>query len=739
MTDVIATIAENGGFGAAGEWADAELTAIPNTKRGFNKFALRGSLQDLRQGQSRPRKGIGGGWEYHYSCLPEAAQQDYLRRVAALQANTAVSERRARDVTAEQSAKLQELAARRRIIMQARAATLQEITRRNLIEGGSLSKAVRLFLAEAEAGLLSAPIYKNLMDGVERSRGTPPSFPTVMKWQAAYNAKGVSGLVPEMRAQETKQDVPEWLSGFLRHYAKPGKPTLTRALEKFTQEIGEAIAPSYDQVRRAMKALQGTQNFLAAHKGREGPLALKARLMFTRRTLEGMEPTIVYTADGKTFDAEIAHPLHGQPFRPEITTIIDVVTRKIVGWSIDLAENSRAVTDALRYACMMHGVPAILYVDRGPGYKNEAVRGLCARLGITVTHSRPYNSQARGQIERVNGSVWNKAAKEFATYIGADMDREAAHRIHKRTRKDLKQFGTSDVLPTFNEFIAIVEAQVEAYNNAVHSNLRVRDLQSGRMRNGTPNEAWAEFAERGFDHFPVEAHEVDDLFRPHVKRRSTRGEVHWISNQYADPALQPYHGMDVLVGYDIHDGSRVWVRELETINGQEMPGRLICVADFYHNKERYFPQSFEDHAREKRVKGQLRRLDDKRSRAEMDLREPLFIDASEEMPMPDLREAQPVEIEAQAEVVELHPAESKAPSYDPRNPSGDPDIALAWEIVDQPPGSPIPPHHVGLMWDVLRNFAAVEMMKDVQLPITELEARLTAAANEKPLKSSIGG
>lgn len=738
MTDVIATISGNGGFGSAGEWATAALAALPNTKRGFNKLALRGGFPDLEQGQSRPRQGTGGGWEYHYSCLPEEAQQDYLRRVAALQADTAVAERQAQDVSAEQSAKLKNLAARRRIIMQARAATLQEITRRNLIEGGSFSKAVTLFLAEAAAGLLSAPIYSNLMNGVERSRGKPPSFPTVMKWQAAYSAEGIAGLVPGTRAQETKQAVPEWLAGFLRHYAKPGKPTLAHALEKFTDEVGATIAPSYDQVRRAMKALQGTKNFLAAHKGREGPLALKARLMFTRRTLEGMEPTVVYTADGKTFDAEIAHPLHGRPFRPEITTIIDVVTRKIVGWSVDLAENSRAVTDALRYACMMHGVPAILYVDRGPGYKNAAVSGLCARLGITITHSRPYNSQARGQIERVNGSVWNKAAKEFMTYMGADMDREAGHRVHKLTRKDLKQFGTSDLLPTFDEFIAIIEAQVEAYNNAVHSNLRVRDPQSGRMRNGSPNEMWAEFSERGFDHFAVEAHEVDDLFRPHVKRRSARGEVHWIKNQYAHPALEPYHGMDVLVGYDIHDGSRVWVRELEEINGEEMPGRLICVADFYHNKERYFPQSFEDHSREKRLNGQLRRLDDKKARAEMDLRAPLLIDAPNETPIPEQRPAQPSAIKVEAEVLELRPAATSHPMRDPRNPTNDPDIALAWGIVDAPVGSPIPPHHQALMWDVLRNLAAVEMMKDVQLPLAELQTRLEAAA-EMPRKSSIAG
>lgn len=62
-------------------------------------------------------------------------------------------------------------------------------------------------------------------------------------------------------------------------------------------------------------------------------MKLKARLGFTRRTTEGMEPGTVYTADGKTFDASVAHPVSGRPFRPEITTVIDVATRRVVGWA----------------------------------------------------------------------------------------------------------------------------------------------------------------------------------------------------------------------------------------------------------------------------------------------------------------------------------------------------------------------------------------------------------------------
>lgn len=105
---------------------------------------------------------------------------------------------------------------------------------------------------------------------------------------------------------------------------------------------------------------------------------------------------IGYTADGKTFDAEVQHPIHGGAFKPEITTIVDVFTRKCVGWSVGLAENQFETLDALRGACVNHGIPAVFYADRGPGYKNQAFQnrltGFMARLGITQMHSLPYNS-----------------------------------------------------------------------------------------------------------------------------------------------------------------------------------------------------------------------------------------------------------------------------------------------------------------------------------------------------------
>ncbi|NPY05981.1 DDE-type integrase/transposase/recombinase, partial [Pseudomonas aeruginosa] len=90
-------------------------------------------------------------------------------------------------------------------------------------------------------------------------------------------------------------------------------------------------------------------------------------------------------------------------------------------------------------ACIKSGVPAIFYVDNGSGYVNHMMRdeavGLMGRLGIDMKNSLPYNSQARGVIERVHQSLWIRAAKELPGYIGADMDRQAKLATFKLTRR----------------------------------------------------------------------------------------------------------------------------------------------------------------------------------------------------------------------------------------------------------------------------------------------------------------
>ncbi len=255
------------------------------------------------------------------------------------------------------------------------------------------------------------------------------------------------------------------------------------------------------------------------------------------------------------------------------------------------------------------------------------------RLSITKMHALPYNSQAKGIIERFNGTVWNPLAKKLPTYLGAPMDKEAAKAAHKATRRDIAEFGSSRLLPSWEEFRAMCEKAIADYNARPHEGLpRYRDPVTGTYRHYSPDAFWALHVADGFEPVSVSADEVDDLFRPYEIRKVSRAIVEWNTNEYFHLDLEAYHGESVMVGYDFADASKVWVREIDLDEGQ--PGRLICVAAFAGNKRDYVPKSYQQAAEERRRAGREKRATDKLRDIQNEFLAPLIADASVIEPMP---------------------------------------------------------------------------------------------------------
>jgi putative transposase len=55
---------------------------------------------------------------------------------------------------------------------------------------------------------------------------------------------------------------------------------------------------------------------------------------------------------------------------------------------------------ALRIALAKRGLPRKLYVDNGPAFRSHLLGHATAALGIALIHSKPYQPQGRGKIER---------------------------------------------------------------------------------------------------------------------------------------------------------------------------------------------------------------------------------------------------------------------------------------------------------------------------------------------------
>lgn len=569
----------------------AGLPGMPGTERAIQIRAKR----ERWEGQGRlGSKAI----EYPFAVLPAETQAALLARLVTTDQQAA--EPQAQDVALRDDISASRLTDEQRAVMTARLAFVREIERMSRVV--SQQKAITTLVQAARDGTLSKYLEDRAARANDRKTADRTlSERTLKRWLASYRADGEVGLAPERRKADL--GIPDWAPDFLRCYQRPTKPAVERAYAEFAEKY-QGDRPSIHQVRRFLAKLSPE----ARERGRYSPQELKAFKPFRRRSTKNLMPGDVYTADGHKFDAEVINPRTGKPFRPEVTTTMDVATRRILGVSVGESENSIDVMHSLRDAIERGGMFALFYVDNGSGFANDAVREVVDRLGGEMVHALPYNSQARGLIERAHKTVWVAAAKRLVSYIGADMDKHAGTRVHRISRQQLRDHGTTRLIPTLSEFMDVASVEIEDYNNRPHRALaKIRDPQTGRLRHMSPNEAWEAARSSGWEPMLAPPDLVSDLMRPQVVRRTLRGEIAWDGNRYFLDELRNLHGEDVRIAYDVHDASRIWVRTLA--------GELIGEALIDGNAEDYQPLNRIQKARERLAQGQLKRGIEKIERA----------------------------------------------------------------------------------------------------------------------------
>ncbi len=501
-----------------------------------------------------------------------------------------------------------QLTTKQRNVMCARLAFVREIDR--LVASG-LSKSVIMdnLVAASLSGALAGHLLPLVVVANDRAGSTQRGLSkrSLQRWLSDFRHGGEIALAPARAGRD--MDIPAWAGDFLTVYQRPSRPTLADA---YRQVFGlphapNPGAPSIHAVRRFVAKLS-----LPARE--EGRLTGNARLSILphrRRATTAMWPTDCYTMDGTTFDAEIQHPHSGQPWKPEITVVLDVATRRCVGVSVALAESAISTLDAIRMACLFGGIPATLHADNGPGYKNAVWTaegsGLMARLGIDLRNSIPGRPQGKGLMERAIGTICVSAAKRLSSCMHASSDKDAAKKVFKLSRQALKR--GANLLPTWDEFKAVLLARVDEYNNSPHRGLpKFQDPATGLRRHYAPNEYWQTFLPQGFEPVTVPDNLREELFMPAEHRKVKRGTITFLTGKYFHKDLEELHGEVVEVRYDIWNSATVQIWSLE--------GVRICTAERDADAHPYFAPSVQDIGHEKRRKAQLKRLEDKARRIE---------------------------------------------------------------------------------------------------------------------------
>ena len=588
------------------------------------------SLRAKREGwQSRPRSGRGGGFEWRVSSMPEKTRLVIAYAVKPTDDAPATVAAPALPNTAP----LRHLSEKERNTVVARLAFVREIERLALVS--SYKAAISSLALASLQGTLPARLaglvpFANARYGRGESRGL--SERSLYEWRAVYAEKGEAGLIP--RHPQKVMTPPAWLHLFLKFWQRPQKPSIAQAHEEFagacqsiitgvntnlpvdlnvtdTQrfllnaaaELQKSGIPSIYAVRRWLQKIALPER----EAGRRTGNALLHLRPHKLRLTDDLLPTDVYTADGTTADVEVLHPYNGQPFKPELTFVVDVATRRVVGVSVALAEDKFTILDALRMACCAGGIPAIFYTDNGPGYKNKLMLaegvGMLERLGIEKADAIPGRPQGKGLMERTVQTLTRRLCKQFASCTTYDMDPDAAHKVFKLSRKQIKETGTSGYQPSWQEFLDALKRRVAQYNATPHRGLPRFVDGTGKRRNYSPDEYWATFTAQNWEPVTVSDDLREELFMPAEQRQVRNGWITFYNAKYFSFELADFHGERVQVRYDIWDPSKVYVWTLD--------GRKICTAELNGNAMPYFPKSRIQAGRDKREKAQVQRLEKK--------------------------------------------------------------------------------------------------------------------------------
>jgi transposase InsO family protein len=215
----------------------------------------------------------------------------------------------------------------------------------------------------------------------------------------------------------------ETMRGWLRDWHKGGFDALRpkpRADQGRARAIPQPIADLLCCIKEEKPALSVTLVIAEAMASSDVPAdvtlapATVHRLLSRRQGLMQKRPQEPTTKDRRRFAFEDANELwmsdvmHGPAVTAEgrrkqrsyLIALIDDATRLIPYAAFALAENTAAFLPVLEQAIRRRGVPKRLYVDNGAVYRSHHLALVCAKLGITLIHSRPYVPQGRGKVER---------------------------------------------------------------------------------------------------------------------------------------------------------------------------------------------------------------------------------------------------------------------------------------------------------------------------------------------------
>lgn len=350
--------------------------------------------------------------------------------------------------------------------------------------------------------------------GTTRTRVAPE---TIRDWLKQYRRGGFDALLPKPRADRGRsRSLPAQVVDALLAI-KEGNPKLSVQLVIREARQRPDVPPELPLPPATVHRLLTRHGLMDKPRG-EATETDRRRFAFQQA--------------GELWMSDVMHGpsilVDGRKRKTYLIAFIDDATRVIPECAFALAENSSTFLPVLKRAVQRRGLAQRLYVDNGAHYRSRHLSIVCAKLGITLIHARPYRPQGKGKIER-----WFKTVRAQLLTRLTPEDTASLEALNRRLQ---------------------VWVQGE-YHHTPHRGLEGR----------TPLEQWALSGETV--RFPEPDQDLDDLFLFETQRKvqkdrtvSLNGVVYEVDAVLVgervllryDPSAPPGHPIQVW-----HDGKPI--------------------------------------------------------------------------------------------------------------------------------------------------------------------------------------
>ncbi len=382
---------------------------------------------------------------------------------------------------------------------------------------------------------------------------TPSNF--YKNWLAVYQKHGIAGLVPQYarrkggRGASFDEKAKEIIMSLYLDERKPSVASVVRDLVQYGYELNYCTVCRYvNEIPESVKTLN--RDGKKAYHDKFDPYLERDYTLFNAMDWG--------CGDHHIFDFVIIYEC--RIIRPWVTLFIDMRSRKITGWWIDVVPNTLTIMRALSMSVEQYGLFENMLVDNGKDFRSEwfagnewkrrhtkpenetleLIEGVLHDCNSNVHFATPYRGQSK-PVERFFRTVCEQFSKSNEFYIGSNtVDAPEDKKLYWGKINGREKI---EVTYTLEQLRRDFSDYVKWFNSKWH--------HSGQGMNGkTPDEVFTETV-KSKRMMPAEYRKY--IFAIREKRVIQRNGVSIDGISYYTPKMVQYIGEKVEVRRDIND------------------------------------------------------------------------------------------------------------------------------------------------------------------------------------------